>query len=504
MLLKSLFFWGLMYQSFIFGQKTNVVLPQRKIYTSDCESTRFQDGSSIEIVRQSDDNYQAHWSRNINEPQVFITFYGHHLYNYKAINDSRNICPVNFKVLDKNDLIGLNVKRQYQNSIYKYSVGDLELTYSQIVVDSSNCDQKNDIRLVMEPFSFIAMKGALNSDEDGVKSMPVVGYHQKAKNGMFSTYIAYNSGLPIRCIEEINYEEYFSSILSYNELMPNQYISFIDSLNYGLRNSQKIKKSVNIEFILKIEDGKKTAQILNSPNDFDFSTLLQKVKKLETPVYKNINITTFDTISFSIGPNPSNLQKSKLKKQVVNQSLGFYNFTSNGQLNSLLNKSLDLNANAILKSPNNLVLFSGVSNFNENKKNIKKIVCPGPIYALGSIIPGLGVLRFQNSISNKHSNPSKKLLITSLTIAGIGIASKFASIYQYNKFLNSDILPSDKLNSYKFANATQKVFVVSSAIYGALFLVDFTWTFSLGIKSKHVQYQTNSELRKMHNKGIWI
>jgi hypothetical protein len=504
MLLKSLFFLVLLNQFFVLGQKTNVVLPQRKIFTADCENIKFQDGSSIEIVRQSDENYQSHWSRNINEPQVFITFYGHHLYNYKAINDSRNICPVNFKVLDKNDLVGLNVTRQYQNSTYKYSVGDLELSYSQIVVDSSSCDQKNDIRLVMEPFSFIALKGALNSDEDGVKSMPVVGYHQKAKNGMFSTYIAYNSGLPIRCIEEINYEEYFSSILSYNELMPNQYINFIDSLSYELRNSKKIKNSVNIDFILKIEDGKISSQILKMPNDFDYSTLSQKAKKLETPFYKNINITTVDTISFNIAPNPRNLQKSKLKKQVVNQSLGFYNFTSNGQLNSLLNKSLDLNANAILKSPNNLVLFSGVSNFNENKKNIKKIVCPGPIYAIGSIIPGLGVLRFQNSISNKHSNPSKKLLISSLTIAGIGIASKFATTYQYNKFLNSDILPSDKLNSYKFANATQKVFVVSSAIYGALFLVDFTWTISLGIKSKHVQYQTNSELRKMHKKSIWI
>ena len=95
------------------------------------------------------------------------------------------------------------------------------------------------------------------------------------------------------------------------------------------------------------------------------------------------------------------------------------------------------------------------------------------------------------------------LIGTAAATAAIGIASKAISISYYNRFRYNLDGPESAKN-YQIANTSQKVFVVSSALYAGLALVDFTWTFSLGVKSKHYQHQANKELRLMHKQNLWL
>ena len=101
------------------------------------------------------------------------------------------------------------------------------------------------------------------------------------------------------------------------------------------------------------------------------------------------------------------------------------------------------------------------------------------------------------------NSPHRILLSTSLSLAAIGIASKAISITFYNHF-RYNLDGPDAAKNYKIANTSQKVFVVSSALYAGLALVDFTWTFSLGVKSKNLQHKTNKELRTMHKQNLWL
>jgi hypothetical protein len=181
-------------------------------------------------------------------------------------------------------------------------------------------------------------------------------------------------------------------------------------------------------------------------------------------------------------------------------SISFQNYLKVNSLGLLKNLENCTNqgAKAKLRYPMNMLIYEGESLVSTQIPSLKRVVCPGPVNALFSVIPGLGVYQFKQT-----GQSYRKLLSVSLSLAAISIASKAVSLSFYNRFrINIDGLDATK--NYQIANTSQKVFVVSSAIYGALFLVDFTWTISLGINSKHVQYQTNSELRKMHKKGIWI
>ena len=129
-------------------------------------------------------------------------------------------------------------------------------------------------------------------------------------------------------------------------------------------------------------------------------------------------------------------------------------------------------------------------------------MCPGPINSIFAVIPGLGVSQFRNTFLVLN-DPQKVLLSLSISTAAIGIASKAISISYYNRFRYNLDGPESAKN-YQIANTSQKVFVVSSALYAGLALVDFTWTFSLGVKSKHYQHQANKELRLMHKQNLWL
>jgi hypothetical protein len=181
-------------------------------------------------------------------------------------------------------------------------------------------------------------------------------------------------------------------------------------------------------------------------------------------------------------------------------SISFQNYLKVNSLGLLKNLENCTNqgAKAKLRYPMNMLIYEGESVVSTQIPSLKRVVCPGPVNALFSVIPGLGLYQFKQT-----GRSYRKLLSVSLSLAAISIASKAVSISYYNRFrINIDGLDATK--NYQIANTSQKVFVVSSALYAGLVLADFTWTFSLGVKSKNLQHKTNKELRQMHKQNLWL
>jgi hypothetical protein len=221
---------------------------------------------------------------------------------------------------------------------------------------------------------------------------------------------------------------------------------------------------------------------------------------LERPYFQSINIKTIDTFMFSIDPNTTNVLRDGLNMSLVSPK--FTNYIKDKDLHKLLNECIHLGARANYKLPNNIVSFTSPFISSYSFPSLKKVLCPGPINSFFAVIPGLGVSQFQNTFLVLN-DPHKILLSLSLSTAAIGIASKAISISYYNRF-RYNIEGADASRNYQIANTSQKVFVVSSALYAGLALVDFTWTFSLGVKSKNLQHKTNKELRTMHKQNLWL
>lgn len=495
-----------LWQFYYFAQETNVLLPQKRFTTNHLKTTRFNDGSSLEIVYESDENYTILWSKNVNQSQVLITDIGEYLYNYKAINDPRNLCQEGFKVIEKIDLQGIPLRtilESKSSSANKFSQGQLLISNSQVLIDSSDCQNKNDLRILIDPINSIGLKGELISNEVGQKSLPVLGYDNRLKNNQFITAINYNTGLPVRCVEVMDYNNLFSkNIFSYRSLRLENLEKVTDSLRWIIQNSHKVDGTTNVMLIMEFNElGKFTTKSFTNPTYSELDVIIKFVKdNLERPFYQSINIKTIDTLTFSIVPNTKRIERNEL--YYSNFSSQFTNFIKDKALQEYINSCIKLKPRALYKLPNNIVTFASPFESSYTFPSLKKVICPGPINSLLSFIPGLGIYQF-NQTNLVFNNPHRILLGTSLSLAAIGIASKAISISYYNRF-RYNLDGPDAAKNYQIANASQKVFVVSSALYAGLALVDFTWTFSLGVKSKNLQHKTNKELRTMHKQNLWL
>jgi hypothetical protein len=479
------------------GQNTNVVLPPL-IDVHDLKTTTFNNGENLVQIREENDSDFVYWKKNSNRPTVFILKSGNYLYNIKALNNSKNLCPQGKHVILEKDIY--EAQRDMPNRTLNIKNQEI-LTYTPSCHEPAYFTKEKGFFLATGDPQFFEKEWSIDLNKfDSLPHFNIFNFKE-----FESISCSVSSGGPTRCTYDSYTDLFKQEIFKCQEIMPENYLNFQNSLQSYFAFETQIKASAIIELKWENNNGRMTFKHneigLTKKSNEQIEKLLKEYFK--KPFYNNVQIHTIDNLVLTVVPNPIINSKVRLSKQVENRSFGFDKYSSNIQLNSLMNESLSFDAKAIVKSPNNLVFFSGVNKYND-KNGIKRVVCPGPIYALASIVPGLGILRFKNAISDKYVNPTRRLLITAISIGGIGIASKITSIHFYNEFLRSINFPSAQTRSYNFANATQKVFVVSSAIYGALFLVDFTWSFSLGIKSKHIQQQTNSELRKMHKKGIWI
>jgi hypothetical protein len=131
--------------------------------------------------------------------------------------------------------------------------------------------------------------------------------------------------------------------------------------------------------------------------------------------------------------------------------------------------------------------------YTENSRYIEKFNSKGPIYSLASVLPGLGLRSIaKDNLEDKYFL-RRGLLISSISLGGIAIASKLYSIYRYNLY-RKDVYASYAPKNYKQANLSQKVFIASGLAYCVLGAIDFTWTFSIGCKNKYVERQLNKAI----------
>jgi len=497
-----------------FGQVTNVKLPLPRIETKNLESTIFQNGQSLNVIKQSSIDFEFQWANNIEKPSVLITNSNEYLYNIIAIKDVRNICPSNFRVISKTDLsflmskaypFGKYLEQSYSEQLFLYS--------SSTIQPKESCTKGEEISY--EVFESLDSHVAIIDNEcsscylkaDGkIKGImiPTIYYYPYTNNKINRGYLSDNSGVPVRCIEQINYDNYFKdNILSYRNLRPENLSRAIDSMQRYLEFQPKVKQSINVKILVGFNSSGKCDVSLISPNSYSEISNVSRILKtqLEKPYYNSISIKTRDTIFFSILPNPKSTEKKKLRDSIL--SPAFKAYVNDKPLKSILDECIKLNANAKYKNPNNKLAFNNLVQSNYSFPSLERVICPGPLNAFYFVLPGLGISHFSTVKGDRNNKRSKFLLGSSICIGSLAIAGKITSIYYYNSYI-SDLSGSMADRNYEIANISQKVFLIGSALYSGLALVDFTWTFSLGVKSKHYQHEANKKLRLMHKQNLWL
>jgi hypothetical protein len=133
----------------------------------------------------------------------------------------------------------------------------------------------------------------------------------------------------------------------------------------------------------------------------------------------------------------------------------------------------------------------------QSQKTIYKFSSRGPIYSLASVIPGLGLRLMHPNKESKYRNGGIKnaLLISSISLGVVSLASKIYSNYHYKIYKNDPFAENEKFH-YSRSNTAQKIFVSSGIAYCVLGAIDFTWTFTLGCKNKNIQHRLNKHLTK--------
>jgi hypothetical protein len=493
----SLLFF-LAFSQYWYCQKTNVILPSL-MDKYDLKTTVLNNGVKLNVIYQSEFEFDVtEWKSKTNKPTVLITNSGDYLYNSKSLSGVINPCSLGKHPAKSKDFENLNKLSENYNSIL---IG-LNLTSKIPFLEYiPSCDSYNN---------FTISNGNIYVTGDSVYFLREWSDSRKTMDSTrhFNFYDVKNmyhipqsllSAAPLRCVYN-SYSDYFQlNQNKYKELCPSSFLELTQSIRSNVQFETKLNASVKIQLLFSFnEKGELSQRILYSDgkNVFNEEIGQSMNKTLRFPYFDDLKIHTSDTLEFEIIPNTKSRLKAELDLSKTSQQ--FRNHIKDSYLMAYLGTCKNMDAKALYKLPNNIITFTD-SYYNETSSlHLKKVICPGPINALYSVIPGLGIYQFKQT-GWSH----RKLLGTSLPVAAIAIASKLISINYYNRF-KSNLTGLDATRNYQLANTTQKIFVASSALYAGLALVDFTWTFSLGVKSKHYQHQANKELRLMHKQNLWL
>jgi hypothetical protein len=507
MFLRSKYLIGILFMMLgqqVMSQSSNINLPIL-IDLNDVKTTKLNNGVELNVILQ--DNYNGfdttRWKSNVNKPTVLITQKGDYLYNSKVILSSNSLLcaggkhiatPLDFEILFKSvssfeelKINGfINSKSDYlwfSPSCKTQAFFDFSKGYLYATSKSIHYEREWSEELMRED------------------STQQLYFYDLASFDFVSVPLL--SSAPIRCAYN-SYEDYFQlEKCSYKDLRPESFFELTNNIRSSLEFQKKLKSSVKVQLIFSYnQEGELKKKTISNPNvDFINNSLYTALKStLQFPFYKNLKIQTTDTLDITITPNSKNIERDRLNLSLTSPQ--FQNYIKDRYLKPNLDNCINMNAKAIYKLPNNIVSFEDSYNANYTFPSLKKVKCPGPINSLFAIIPGFGINQFRNTflISKK---PQKVILGFSISTAAIAITSKLISINYYNKF-TSNLMSVNAPRNYQLANSTQKIFVASSALYAGLALVDFTWTFSLGVKSKHYQHEANKELRLMHKQNLWL
>ena len=306
-------------------------------------------------------------------------------------------------------------------------------------------------------------------------------------------------GYLVLCIENLE-ETAKNSLFDYRSLMPKEYEKLLINLVSITKEQHTFSNGDIVSINGKIgfsRNGSSLSKLNNIEFGFNFrnqkiaESMIQKqlLSFTSKPYYKGYLLQSETDFNLSIKHQemPYNRKQELYPLRIKNPSA--YNSAD-------IERAYwcDFKCNIIEKK------FTVTDNGNiitsEITKGIESFKSKGPIYALGSVVPGLGL----SSIRSFYfiSTSITALWISSLSLGAVSIASKLYSNHYYKQYRN-DIYNSNADENYKKANVAQKIFLSSAIGYGVLGILDFSFTFTIGCKNKSAQRQLNKSIK---TKGV--
>lgn len=473
---------------------TSIELYWQKDYLS---NVVFQNGDSIIVCYDT-----ISWKEvnNKNRPAVFVTPENHHYYNYFAISDERQICPRFFLVPSYDQL------KNEQSNIRILDRSNTALSAKYLFIEPiGRIDNSGGPYHVLKPSStiFIATLSEWPDDpEYSFKSVKIDGKLILEPWPQFK-----NSGHSVKCVS--NREAIFrDSLLNYKTIMTSEYFKFVGGL------LETIEQFSNGEFIITIKGSisfNRNGDVINSVANFEpiytnikpkeFYSLKERInfefqKFNSKPYYKGSLVSASTNLDLVFRREEVSNEKSSKFNGIKIKSTSFENV---GLLDYAHRHGFKADIYRELLS----VTDGGKTIIEKKSEKISQFHARGPIYSMFSIIPGFGLktvnrIKYNNAkfLETKHHKLSKGLVISSFSLIAAGVFTKYFSNLNYNRYKANPLAGNEVERHYQNASLMNKFFVSSVIAYGALIVLDFSFTFSTGNKNKLVQYQLNKQLRK--------
>jgi len=417
---------------------------------------------------------------------AFIIEKGEYFYNWHAVNDPNKLAPEGFLIPSPMDF-KRNVRLSdssliLYDGIKFHSLGYVD-NYEGFLDNSGNS------------LYYWTNKSANSS----VEAMAFFLDESINKVWSLSLPMYKNFGLSVRCIEDIE-KTIKTKDYSYELLMPKEYEKLLINLVSITKEQHTFSNGDSVSINGKIgfsRNGSSLSKLNNIEFGFNFrnqkiaESMIQKqlLSFTSKPYYKGYLLQSETDFNLSIKHQemPYNRKQELYPLRIKNPSA--YNSAD-------IERAYwcDFKCNIIEKK------FTVTDNGNiitsEITKGIESFKSKGPIYALGSVVPGLGL----SSIRSFYfiSTSITALWISSLSLGAVSIASKLYSNHYYKQYRN-DIYNSNADENYKKANVAQKIFLSSAIGYGVLGILDFSFTFTIGCKNKSAQRQLNKSIK---TKGV--
>jgi hypothetical protein len=437
-------------------------------------TTDFRNGESILTIKDLD-IWTSTLSKN-NPSLVFISNNDEYYYNYAAISDERKLCPFGYKVPNYYDFVRNRIKL-FPSGMLDCSMGSYELFRKSDNSTYLATNTNSTIDISYYSAAYLYKENSVKVDEWPVPK---------------------NNGLSVRCLEDLD-EIIQDSTFDYKRLLPIEYKELLFNLfTIAKKESTNIKQ---FEFHLQgIINCEKTGFILGHFSKCDIlsgkinnQSLLQKMNEIiddfhTAPYYHGKILKAHSDLSLVFIFDRIKLDKKYFSFSMLkNQEINGLNDLNYGHEHSF--KRTAYMESLKIQDGGNDVL-NGSTNYLSSFKS------KGPIYAIGCILPGLGMsLLTQNNFNSYHRRGFKKmLLISSISLGAISVVSKMYSNRYYSRYKN-DLFGATSNSNYNKANTLQKVFLTSGIGYCLLGVIDFTWTFAIGCKNKSIQNKLNNQIK---------
>jgi hypothetical protein len=499
--MKYLIFILLFYCDLLFGQvQTNIDLNILKPawMVDNLKNETFRNGDKIDVIYDVNDWRYYNSESKKNKPVLLIinTKNGvEYLYNFYAFNDKRNIIPKNYRIPLLEDFINIEF---YNKDIPNYNL-------NKFVFSSSSNIFWDDLKEKFQVSNFNNFQSYVwtnNNYNDGNEFWFAEEINKNdSEFTSKETFFLKSCGLPIRCIENFD-ETLKDTTLDYSIYLPNEFSllknKFIAYLTYKdrIKNNQKIIFSGELVFDSK---GNNVSQIgdfnteISQDISNDLSLILMKWSNF--PFYNDLKIKSKTNIDFEFIKHKDIIEKNdNFALRVISNSINSFESDFKSCFAECISRGFNY---LYFKSDYDLRINQKFEKF-ENKSTLKKVIGKGPLISVLAIIPGLGLHQITKNTDTIYSHKKLKntILTSSIIVGFIGLSSKIISSYYYNSY-KSQLNSSNARNYFEIANMTQKIFLTSLYTYSALSLIDFTFTFKIGVKNKSIQHKMNKQIRNL-------